>query len=128
MKSPGRHRPLRRDRSNPPEGVDLANVATRATYVGSPEHKSQRSFAGHPRPRVDASICDSDLDWQQDLVTLWLREALLAGDVGAPWESGYPRYVWKRVDDDVYEGRLLNSGNGEYKGYPLRPEEHPSWI
>ena len=25
----------------------------------------------------------------------------------------------------VYEARLVNQGNGQYKGYPLNPEEWP---
>ena len=127
MKSPGRRRPLRRDRYTP-DGVNLASVAASASYVGSIEHKSTPSFAGHQRPRADASLCDPSLARQHDQITAWLRNAILAGDVGAPWEGGYPHYVWKRVDQDVYEGRLVNSGNGEYKGYPLRVEEYPTWI
>ena len=41
----------------------------------------------------------------------------------------FPKYVWHRAGDRVYEGRLINSTNGEYKGYELPdPCEWPKGI
>jgi hypothetical protein len=97
-------------------------LATRATYVGSPEHKPAQSFAGPRRLRADASVCDPRLGGQEEL-TQWLRTALAAGRVGAPWEQAFPRYVWHVVDGITYEGRLVNCGLGQYKGYPLKRNE-----
>lgn len=37
----------------------------------------------------------------------------------------FPRYVWHREGDTVFEGRLVNRGNGSYKGFPLEKEEWP---
>jgi hypothetical protein len=59
------------------------------------------------------------------LVTRWLREAILLGSVSAYWEGEFPRYVWRREGEVVFEARLVNQINGQYKGYPLNPEEWP---
>ncbi|MGH8910078.1 MAG: hypothetical protein ACRD0K_27180 [Egibacteraceae bacterium] len=54
--------------------------------------------------------------------------ASLTQDIGAPWKGDFPRYVWFRQDDDCYEGYLINQELGEYKGYPLKPDECPDWL
>ncbi len=111
-----------------PPGVNLHAVAAGATYIGSPEHKDAPSFAGQVRPRADASICDRALLGMQVQLTTWLRQAIGNGRVSGRWEGGFPRYVWHREGDVVYEGRLVNSGLGQYKGYPLNPDEWPQGI
>jgi hypothetical protein len=105
----------------------VAQVASKARYVGSPEHKEAPSFAGQPRPRADASICDRRLGDAEEL-TSWLSEALAKGAFGGLWEGNFPRYVWYKDGQTVYEGRLTNSELGEYKGYPLEPDEWPPDI
>ncbi len=50
------------------------------------------------------------------------------GNIGAPWEGRYPRYVWYRHGDVVYEGRLVNQELGQYKGYPIQPSEWPEGL
>ncbi len=127
MRAPRRHRPLRRALCAPPVGVDLSRLAATARYVGSSEHKTLPSFAGPPRPRADASKCDPKLA-NPDELTGWLREAIITGNVGAPWEGDYPRYVWHRQGDVVYEGRLVNQEQGQYKGYPLKADELPEGL
>ena len=131
MRSPKRRRPLpRRLCEAPPEEVDLSALAEAARYVGSPEHKTYPSVAGPPRPRADASKCDKALDGKEEDPTAWLQQAIRKGMVGFPWEGRFPRYVWYHdYDGDVvYEARLVNRGNGEYKGYPLLREEWPKGI
>lgn len=110
-----------------PLGADLDALADRAHYTGSPEHKDTPTFAGPPRPRSDASICPRDANDVQ-LVTGWLRAAIRAGSTGAPWEGDFPRYVWHREEDTVFGARLVNRGNGDYKGYPLRADEWPQHL
>jgi hypothetical protein len=127
MRATRRHRPLRRTFVDAPTGVDLATLAAQAVYVGSPEHKTFPSFAGPPQPRADASKCDPKLADPAELTT-WLREAMTAGNIGAPWEGLYPRYVWYRRADVVYEGRLVNQELGQYKGYPLATEQWPEEL
>jgi hypothetical protein len=66
------------------------------------------------------------MDFEQ--VEGWLKEAFRRGDVSAALENGYPRYAWVRIDDTCFEGRLSNSGQGVYKGYPLSEDQWPAWL
>jgi hypothetical protein len=61
-------------------------------------------------------------------VNKWLKKAIRKGVVGGYWEGGFPRYAWYKDGDTVYEARLTNPGNGEYKGYPLLHAEWPDKI
>ena len=92
--------------------------------MGSPEHKDSPSFAGHPRPRADATICDRSFVSRLDEINVWLKAAILTGKTGA-WSGDFPRYAWHKEGDTVFEARLVNAGNGEYKGYELKREEWP---
>ena len=100
-------------------------------YVGSPEHKDFPSFAGQPRPRGDASLRPRDIR-DVTVVTGWLRYAIRRGSTGALWEGGFPRYVWYKAwykeGEIVFEARLVNRGDGSYKGYPLKDDEWPTDI
>lgn len=128
MRSPSIKRP-RRGEILPVDLRPDPSVAELVKYVGSPEHKRAPSFAGAPRPRADATICDPTFNGRQDELTEWLKIAIRKGAVGAPVEGGFPRYVWYRTGDDVFIGRLVNSGNGEYKGWRLDlPEEWPAGL
>ena len=96
--------------------------------MGSPEHKDVASFAGTARLRADASCCPPELATAQSTINGWLRSAIRRGVVGAPWEAGFPRYVWHKHGETVFEGRLVNRETGEYKGYPLDRGEWPTGI
>jgi hypothetical protein len=109
----------------PPEGINLNEIAAYAKYVGSSEHKDTPSFAGEPRPRADAAICDRSLATKQTLMTRWLRTAIRKGACGGLWEGKFPRYVWYKDDETIYEGRLVNREAGWYKGFPLHRDEWP---
>ena len=65
---------------------------------------------------------------QQEEVTAWLRDAIKRGTFGELWEGSFPRYVWYKAGETVYEARLLNCESGEYKGYPLEADEWPPSI
>lgn len=112
-----------------PAGINLGEVVDRVRYVGSAEHKDTPSFAGDPRPRADAAICDRSLAGSQDHLTAWLRAAIRNGTFGGLWEGGFPRYVWYRPDaDTLYEARLVNREAGWYKGFPLERDEWPEGV
>jgi len=127
MRSPGRKRPQQRKLAVAPE-EELRRLAERVRYTGSPEHKTY-PFAGQaPRPRPDASLCDKALAGKECKVGEWLRQAIREGHIGEPWEGGFPRYVWHRVEGICYEARLSNEGLGEYKGWPLGEGECPDGV
>jgi hypothetical protein len=128
MRASKRHRPLARTLGSLPQGTDLSGLAERARYVGSPEHKDTPSFAGQPKPRADATICDRSFIDKLPQLNRWLSSALTRGAVRAPWEGDFPRYVWFKEGNVVYEARLVNSGTGEYKGYALEHDEWPRGI
>ena len=108
----------------PPEGTDLAGVAGRARYVGSEYHKDLPSFAGQAiRPLPDREVCPRDLAHRQADIQHWLEEAIQRRQFSPYWEGGFPRYVWHREGEVVYAARLINRGTGEYKGFPLLPNE-----
>lgn len=99
----------------------LREVAGRATYVGSVEHKRHPSTAGPPRLRPSASACPPDVT--AEMATEWLREAIGAGWVSALADGAYPRYVWTRKREQWWQARLTNRGRGEYKGWPIDPAQ-----
>jgi hypothetical protein len=108
--------------------AELRRLATRVSYVGSPEHKNTPSFAGQPRPRADASLCPQELKGEKAKVEGWLRQAISKGAVSELREGDFPRYVWFQDGDAVYEGRLVNQQLGQYKGYPLESDEVPAFL
>ncbi|MHB1037054.1 MAG: hypothetical protein ACYC35_20535 [Pirellulales bacterium] len=99
-------------------------VAGRASYVGSAEHKTYPSAAGHPALRSDASRCDPRYtDFEQ--ITQALREGIQRRCASGVFDGDYPKYVWGWLDGRLYEARLINSRQGTYKGYPLEEVETP---
>src|SRR5215204_4167206 len=118
----------RRRRIHVPEGTDLSMLAPRMSYVGSAEHKTYPSEAGRLRPRADATKCDPRLHGDFEMLTEQLRSAVIKGQVGGPWESDFPRYVWAEIDDVWYEARLVNRGQGTYKGWEARRSELPEGL
>jgi hypothetical protein len=125
MKAPHRKRPQVRELMTPPPAAHvLDNVAERAHYVGSPEHKRHPSFAGPPAPRATSTLCDVRFADQQEMLTNWLKEAIRQGQVSAGWSGDFPRYVWMMKDGMVYEARLVNQGDGGYKGWRLEEHEY----
>jgi hypothetical protein len=127
MRAPRRRRPRRRWIAAP-TGRDLDAVASAARYCGSPEHKDTPSFAGQPKPRADASICDRSFASDRGRPQAWLTAAIRRGIVSEDWEGDFPRYVWYKEEATVYEARLVNRTQGWYKGFPLKPEEWPPGI
>ena len=127
VRTPNRQRSQRRSLVAIPAGVDRAALIAAVRYVGSQEHKSYPSSAGPAVLRSDATPCDHEIGSVEDFEA-WLRAGIESGRTGAPWEGdpGYPRYVWFDEAGVCYEGRLVNRGLGQYKGYPLTQAERRS--
>jgi hypothetical protein len=74
-----------------------------------------------------ASKCEAH--WTIQTATRALRNAILSGYVSADWRGGFPRYVWHREGELVYEAFLTNQNQGHYKAYPLETQaEWPSAL
>ena len=43
-------------------------------------------------------------------------------------EGDFPRYAWYKNGTDLYEARLVNRDNGQYKGFPLERFEWPEFL
>lgn len=128
MRAPHRRRPRKHQLQALPDEADRHSLAEQARYVGSPDHKDRPSFAGQPRLRADASCCPHEFAGDQETLNEWLRTAIRLGATGAPWEGLFPRYVWYKHQETVFEGRLVNRETGDYKGYPLAQDEWPAGI
>jgi len=102
---------------------ELCDIASRARYVGSTEHKSYRSPAGEPSLRSDATPCDKEIEFPA--IAALLSDSIRKGRISNAIEHGFPRYVWGWIDMDLYEARHINGYPGTYKGYKLEPPEYP---
>lgn len=99
------------------------DVASRARYVGSAEHKAYPSSAGPPALRSDATPCDPQLSFE--IIQAVLEEAITRRCASAAFEQGFPRYAWGWIDGRLYEARHINGPAGTYKGYEIEKAEHP---
>ena len=110
MRRPKRRRdnPKARVVRPPPHGVDLDAVAKQVAYKSSDYHSTATRIR---RPRPDASKCPPEVSKDLERVERWLREAIAQGWTGV-WDKGFPRYVWRRVGDVIYEARQGSPGSG----------------
>jgi len=108
----------------PEGGPGPEDVAGRARYVGSAEHKDYPSDAGPPALRSDAARCDPRLT-DFSTITPALREAIRRGCVGAQFDGEFPRHVWGWLNGRLYEARLTNKAQGSYKAWPIDDVERP---
>lgn len=104
---------------------DPATVASRVRYVGSQEHKDHPSAAGPGHLRSDAYCCPPALTRDVERNTQYLRMGILKECVSSTFESGFPKYVWVRMDGEVFEARHINGPEGTYKGYRLERAQYP---
>jgi hypothetical protein len=99
-------------------------VASRARYVGSSEHKDYESDAGPAALRSDAARCEPR---HTDFVAITpaLQEAIRRRCTGAQFEGEFPRHVWGWLGGRLYEARLINRAQGWYKAWPIEDAERP---
>lgn len=103
--------------------TDLQQIASKAKYVGSAEHKSYPSPAGSPALRTDATPCNPDVSYGE--IQKALQEAISRGCVSSTIEQGYPKYAWGWINEELYEARHINGPAGTYKGYRIDDTERP---
>ena len=126
MRAPKRRHPRSNERVDRAKVSNLAHLAARAQYVISAEHKDYLTSAGPGKLRSDASACPRGINFGE--VESWLKDAIAKANASADIDGDFPRYVWARVGDRVYEARLSNSVLGQYKGYPIHDYEAPGWL
>jgi hypothetical protein len=123
----GRYRHTRRREIAPgPDGAMAPeDVAEKASYVGSPEHKDHPSAAGPPALRSDATPCAAHLTEDMTANTEALREGIRRCCTSATFEGAFPKYVWAWRDGELYEARHINGPQGTYKAYHIEEVEYP---
>lgn len=105
--------------------AELAEVAEKVRYVGSPYHRPTGSPMGQPKDRnfPEASRCDRK--WTRPLANRALKASIIQGLVSSDWDNGFPRKVWYRDGETLYKALLSNRDQGEYHAYPLN--ERREW-
>jgi len=103
-------------------------VAVRARYVGSGEHKALPIDASYDlvsaaHKRSDSSRCDPKITREQ--AEQALRDAIKRGNVSAEFQDDFPAYVWGNLDGRFYAARLINREAGHYKAWPIEEAELP---
>ena len=115
---------------------ELTDLAERATYKGSPEHKDKRWWKGLPEGRQlpggqvgrpgkqTTTICPLTSEDDRKRATEWVRLAIRLGQCRF-YESdqSYPKKIWHKADGQLWMGVLVNSRLGHYKGWPISHEE-----
>ncbi len=109
-----------------PGRLSPQEVAARATYIGSGEHKTYPSEDGLWTfdPRADKAKCDKYDRTQWSQLVDALRVAIRAGCVDEDFRGDFPSRVWVYINEVLHEARLSNAGLGQYHGFPVEYEEH----
>jgi len=108
-----------------------------ASYVGSPEHKTQRWWGGLPaayvgpdgmatRPKKQTTtVCHLIGEADRLVATDWLREALRRQQLRYyEADQVFPKHIWYREDNGrLWFGFCINTVQGQYKGWPINEED-----
>ena len=108
-------------------------LADRAMYTGSPEHKKTDWWGGLPETRdlgdgrigrsnkQQTTECPLTTLRDQVRATTWVREAIKSGQYKyfEGNNSGFPNRVWYEAEGKTWEGYCINRTSGEYKGWPI---------
>ena len=129
-------RPIQRRTREPLSLAGRRNLAARARYVGSPEHKVGRWWDGLPkarqlpggrvgrRGRQTTTVCPLTTDQDRKSATDWLREAIVAGQYRfVESDRDFPKRVWFRAQGRIWCGHCVNPSAGHYKGWPIDEDE-----
>src|SRR5205809_1707938 len=96
--------PKRKIRDLPVEGLDLDDLASRASYGGNPEHKrNPGDFLLIPpsSARRDKTLCDDARVFRRDEATRLVLAGLRRGLVSVQTRNGWPQNIWAVGENDV---------------------------
>lgn len=121
---------MRRTIANPkrklhpsPRELNLAALASNASYGGNPQHKrNPGDFGLSPPsdPRQEKTLCDASLVLSRSEALRLLREGIGRGLVSQQLRSGWPQNVWAVTPQGLaLEAMLENESTGAYHGYPM---------
>jgi|SRR5271157_1881100 len=127
---------VRKRRVNPKRRIskrvnekDLAGLAVRVIYAGSPYHKRYPGEFGltpPAEPRPDKTLCDGTDIAKPEQAQELLREGVRRGLVSEQRRAGLPQNIWAVSDGDVpLEAQLENEVTASYHGYPMEKEDDP---
>jgi hypothetical protein len=109
-----------------PDPTMIAAAAARAVYAAS-EYHCHGSKGEAPKKRAEyASICPKR--WSSEAATQALRRALTNGQVSEAWEDGFPRYVWHKDGEVIYEARHTRGPHGTFHAYPIEKYQIPDGL
>ena len=109
-----------------PSADKLAYAAANAFYRPSEYHcpgVGGRRLKFRPKP---SSICPRG--WGDDEATDAIREAIRRGNVSENWEDSFPRYVWHRDGEVLYEARHTRGPSGSFHAFPIEEIQAPRGL
>ena len=114
--------PKRKIRTAAPDD-DLADLAKRVKYTGSPLHKRNPGDFGltpPSQPRQDKILCDiTGITTVRESLRL-LRRGVSKGLISEQTRGGFPQNIWAVTEDGIpLEAQLENREKGTYHGYPM---------
>lgn len=114
--------------ANKPDQAELTAMASKVTYSGNPEHKSNPGdFALIPpsAPRADKTLCDQAGIRSKSEALKVLRGGVLDGLISDQRRGRFPQNIWAVTSEGIpFEAQLDNQETGSYHGYPM-PEADP---
>lgn len=129
-------RPKKRPRRPELSPEDRHALAARASYVGSPEHKTRWWWGGKPTARQlpggqvgrpgkqRTTICPLTTEDDRVRATQWVRHAIANGQYQYyEGDKDFPKKVWHCADGRIWCGFCTNQGQGQYKGWPIEQQE-----
>ena len=120
----------RRDKLSEQERIELAS---RASYAGSTEHKDRRWWGGLPmarqlpggrkgrRGKQQTTTCQLVDEEGREFATTLVREAIRNGTYGfVETDHQFPKRIWHKDHlGKTWEGMCINTDLGTYKGWPV---------
>jgi hypothetical protein len=98
---------------------ELGKLAEAVKYVGSPYHRLPGSPMGESASRTWPASNKCPAKWTFEAANRALKEAVRMGYISTEASNGFPRRIWYRDGETLYEARLSNAGSGEYHAYPF---------